>query len=301
MASFNMSLRSKSCLIIICSCLLSSGNAFVPTTNRLQVRSKVSPVSPSLITKNAFDGHHERVESSSTYLTSDRISTYEDLENVLLETEVKVSPTLGERYSQLTTDYYLTMAFLQSAVIALGADVLTQKLEGAAPIDFGHVFAIMTVAATASGAMNAFALRKLENVFPGKGTKNVSIKAAVSTLLLGGAINCAYLVGVPLLDATVFNFNEHAAAGLHLPPLETSALDVVLQGWNTEEFITLTKVECLMFLPYHSLAFNFVSPQLRPLTQAGMAGTFNIIVSAVTLGYFDIWCDRTVCFFQHLL
>jgi len=294
MASFN-SFNSRFCLVIVYACLLFRGNAFVATTSRSQVVSKT--FAPSSTIGDVFVEHNTRFERRTTSLASDRTSTFEELEDTLAETEAKVSLTLGEKYSKLTSDYYLTMAFLQSAVIALGADVLTQKLEGTDPIDFGHVFAIMVVAATVSGSMNAFFLRKLENILPGKGTKNVAIKSIVSTFLIGGAINAAYLIGVPLLDSTIFNFND-AIVGPHLPPMDT---DVIFKGWTTSEFITLTKVECLMFLPYHSLAYNFVPPQLRPLTQAGMAGTFNVIVSAVTLGFFDIWCDRTVCFFQHLL
>ena len=55
------------------------------------------------------------------------------------------------------------------------------------------------------------------------------------------------------------------------------------------EFITLTKLEVCMFIPYNTLAFSFVPPRVRPLTHAMVSATFNVAVSAVTLGYWDAW------------
>ena len=66
----------------------------------------------------------------------------------------------------------------------------------------------------------------------------------------------------------------------------------LLAGWSPDEFVTLTKLEVCMFIPYNTLAFNFVPPRVRPLTHAIVSATFNVAVSAVTLGYFDTWCAR---------
>mmetsp|Transcript_38266 Transcript_38266/g.38647 ORF Transcript_38266/g.38647 Transcript_38266/m.38647 type:complete len:334 (-) Transcript_38266:154-1155(-) len=210
--------------------------------------------------------------------------------------------SVSTTYSQLSRDFYLPLSFFQSSTIACFADIIVQHLEGADPIDFSHVLAMMTIAATASGCFNAYFLRKLENKYPGKEGQDVAIKAFVSTIILGGAINLAYLVGVPLLTCSVFAFGGAGSAVPdavpHLPLLDSAH---ILEGWNLDEFITLTKVECLIFAPYHSIAFNFVPPQVRPLTQAGIAGVFNIIVSAVTLGYFNIWVDRALNFSSHIM
>jgi len=197
---------------------------------------------------------------------------------------------INVQYAKLTKEHYLTMALVQAGTIATVADVVTQKMEGLPDIDLAHVLAISSVAAVFSGAFNAFWLRLIEQAFPGKAPNYVLTKAIISTLLLGGAINTAYIIGIPLLESTVF-----AQDGLaHLPPFDPK---ILLAGWSKEEFITITKIECVMFLPYHLLAFNLVPPQLRPLTQAAMAGTFNVMVSAVTLGFFDTWINHA----QHLI
>lgn len=195
---------------------------------------------------------------------------------------------LNVQYAKLTKEHYLLMALVQSGAIATVADVITQKMEGLPNIDFSHVLAISCVASVFSGAFNAFWLRRIERAFPGKAPNDVFTKAMISTVLLGGAINAAYIVGIPLFESTIF------AQGVHLPPLDPK---ILLAGWSSEEFITLTKIECVMFLPYHLLAFNLIPPQLRPLTQAGMSATFNVMVSAVTLGFFDTWINHA----QHLV
>eukprot|EP00548_Thalassiothrix_antarctica_P009249 CAMPEP_0194156766 /NCGR_PEP_ID=MMETSP0152-20130528/69471_1 /TAXON_ID=1049557 /ORGANISM="Thalassiothrix antarctica, Strain L6-D1" /LENGTH=169 /DNA_ID=CAMNT_0038864675 /DNA_START=241 /DNA_END=753 /DNA_ORIENTATION=+ len=163
-------------------------------------------------------------------------------------------------------------------------------MEGADPIDYAHVLALLSVGAFASGWFNALLLRRIEQLYPGSGTKEVITKAIISTLPLGGAINAMYLIGVPLLKTTIFAQDGEA----RLPPLD---VDVIFQGWTVEKFITLTKIECIMFLPYHSLAFKLIHPQWRPIAQAIMAGLFSVAVSAVTLGYFNIWIDLFLDFF----
>ena len=142
------------------------------------------------------------------------------------------------------------------------------------------------VAATMSGAANAIWLKQLEEAFPGKGAKAIIAKTLIHAVILASIINSAYLVGVPLLT-TFF------ASGA-LPPDPS----VYLDGWTLSEFITLTKLEICMFIPYNTLAFKFVPPRVRPLTHAMVSATFNVAVSAVTLGYFDSWCARAAGVFQ---
>ena len=77
-----------------------------------------------------------------------------------------------------------------------------------------------------------------------------------------------YLAGVPLLT-------EAFSSGA-VPP------GGLLDGWRLDEFVTLTKLEVCMFIPYNALAFNYVPPNVRPLTHALVSATFNVCVSAVT-------------------
>jgi len=187
--------------------------------------------------------------------------------------------TLSDNYKQLTTDHYLLMAFLQAGFLASGADIATQTMESN-PIDFSHVAAMATVASTFSGAINAVWLRQLEQAFPGKANKEVATKTLIHAVILASIINSAYLVGVPLFSTC---FSSHNGI-LHLLPLDIAT---VFKGWNFDEFLTLTKLEVAMFIPYNTLAFKFVPPQVRPLTHATISATFNVAVSAITLGYFD--------------
>ena len=43
-----------------------------------------------------------------------------------------------------------------------------------------------------------------------------------------------------------------------------------------------------------AIAFKFVPPRVRPLTHAMVSATFNVAVSAITLGYWDVWCQRVL-------
>jgi len=234
------------------------------------------------------DGDDVENNNSMDYIPLNIMMGYSISEGLGYKKERTLSSIVFEKYSVWTKNYYLFMAFLQSGIIACAADIFTQKMEGAVPIDYAHVLALLSVAAIASGWFNALLLRRIEAAYPGSGTKEVVMKAIISTLPLGGAINAMYLIGVPLLRTTVFA-EEH-----RLPPLDA---DIIFQGWTVEKFITLTKIECIMFLPYHSLAFKMISLQWRPVFQAGMAGVFSIAVSAVTLGYFNIWWDILLDFF----
>jgi len=139
-----------------------------------------------------------------------------------------------------------------------------------------------TVASTMSGAANAVWLKQLEQAFPGRAAKEVMSKTLIHAVILASIINSAYLIGVPL-------FTHFYADGV-LPPL--SEPSAYFAGWTVDEFVTLTKLEICMFIPYNTLAFKFVPPRVRPLTHAMVSATFNVAVSAVTLGYWDIWCDR---------
>jgi len=190
--------------------------------------------------------------------------------------EENASPTPLERYTQLTTDHYLLMAFLQAAFLASGADIATQTMEGgASSIDFSHVAAMATVASTFSGAINAVWLRQLEQTFPGTGTREVATKTLIHAIILASIINSAYLVGVPFFSTC---FSPHDAL-LQLPHLNIAT---IFDSWNLDEFLTLTKLEVAMFIPYNTLAFKFVPPHVRPLTHATISATFNVAVSAIT-------------------
>ncbi len=191
----------------------------------------------------------------------------------------------SEKYQQLQKDYYLQMAFLQAGVLASCADMATQTMEASA-IDFGHVAAMATVASTMSGAANAIWLRQLENKFPGTETKEVVYKTLIHAVIIASIINSAYLAFVPLF--TTYLYHDGGALDL----------SIILNGWSMDEFITLTKLEILMFIPYNTLAFKFVPPSVRPLTHAAISATFNVAVSAVTLGYFNKWCENAMHLFQ---
>lgn len=199
--------------------------------------------------------------------------------------------TFSEGYSRLTSEHYLLMAFLQAGFLASVADVTTQTLEGASPLDFGHVAAMATVASTMSGVMNAVWLRQLEQAFPGTKTREVVTKTLIHAIVLASIINSAYLVGVPLFTEYFYS----GSGGFSLPPMDPSILS---EGWTLDEFIILTKLEVMMFIPYNTLAFKFIPPQVRPLTHATVSAIFNIAISAVTLGYFDIWCERATALFS---
>ena len=182
----------------------------------------------------------------------------------------------SESYQELTSKYYLKMAFLQAGVLASCADIATQSME-ASVVDFGHVAAMATVASTMSGVANAIWLRQLEAAFPGKGTEEVVKKTMIHAVIIASIINSAYLAFVPLFTTYLYH--------------DGGAFDpsIVFSGWTTDEFITLTKLEICMFIPYNAIAFNYIPPSVRPLTHAATSALFNVFVSAVTLGYFDRW------------
>mmetsp|Transcript_14117 Transcript_14117/g.20855 ORF Transcript_14117/g.20855 Transcript_14117/m.20855 type:complete len:242 (-) Transcript_14117:2284-3009(-) len=225
--------------------------------------------------KNNYD---HASKTSAEYVALDIVS--DPIPGKRKDVSGMLSEKLFEKNSQVK---YLVMAFLQSGMIACGADIFTQKMEDADPIDYSHVYSLTLVAALASGLMNAYFLKHIEHAYPGKGAKEVINKALISTFPLGGVINALYLILIPLFASTIF-----AAGGFHLPPFD---LDFIFQGLTFSKFLTLTKVECIMFLPYHTVAFKLVHPNWRPLAQALMSGIFSIIVSAVTLGYHNVWYE----------
>lgn len=206
----------------------------------------------------------------------------------LQQTQPTALKKLSANYQQLQKDYYLQMAFLQAAILASGADMATQGME-ATSIDFGHVAAMATVASTMSGVANAIWLRQLENTFPGTETPNVFMKTMIHATIIASIINSAYLAFVPLLTAYLY----HDGGSVDF--------SIVFSSWSVEEFITLTKLELLMFIPYNTVAFKFVPPSVRPLTHAAVSATFNVAVSAVTLGYFDRWCEYAMHPWRHHL
>ena len=181
---------------------------------------------------------------------------------------------LGARYQQLVKDHYVPMACLQAAILAGGADIATQTLEHAQALDYSHVAAMSTVASTMSGGANAVWLRQLEDKFPGRESDAIIKKTMIHAVILASIINSAYLAGVPALT-------DIYSSGL---PITEG-----VEGWTLPEFVTLTKLEVCMLIPYNTLAFSFVPPRVRPLTHAMVSATFNVAVSAVTLGYWDAW------------
>ena len=212
---------------------------------------------------------------------------------------------LSDGYSGLVKEHYLPMAFMQAGVLASTADVATQLMEHShrpvspfqtllqsmhlapampEPLIVAHVVAMATVASTMSGAANAVWLKQLEEAFPGRGGREVLCKTLIHAVILASIINSAYLIGVPLFTA----FFQDGT----LPPLTNPS--AYFAGWTLDEFITLTKLEVCMFIPYNTIAFKFVSPRVRPLTHAMVSATFNVAVSAVTLGYFDKWCEQAM-------
>lgn len=210
--------------------------------------------------------------------------------------------TLAAGYSRLTKEHYLPCAFAQAGVLASCADTATQLMQSGV-VDPAHVTAMAVVAASMSGAANAVWLRQLEAAFPGKGTREVAAKTLIHAIIIASIINSVYLFGVPLLTQLMSEGTLGSAAPAwcaSVPPAFQS-LGVIatrchpagpLGGWSVDEFVTLTKLEVCMFIPYNTLAFKFVPPQVRPLTHAMISATFNVAVSAVTLGFFDEWCER---------
>ena len=105
---------------------------------------------------------------------------------VLVRQKAPQQLSLSEAYSNLVSEHYLPMAFLQAGVLASSADVATQLLERSTamptnpmveflmpvllkfhlveiptpePVNVAHVFAMASIASTMSGAANAVWLR----------------------------------------------------------------------------------------------------------------------------------------------
>lgn len=242
------------------------------------------PISTS--TESSSYNNRKRFASSDSKLqvaTTDKESNF-ITSSAADDADANALAKFTQGYQALTSKHYLAMAFLQAGVLASVADIATQSME-ATSIDFGHVGAMATVAATMSGFMNAIWLRQLETAFPGTETKEVASKTIIHAIIIASIINSAYLAFVPLL--TTYLYHDGGA-------LDASG---VFSSWNVDEFITLTKLEIAMFIPYNTLAFKYVPPSVRPLTHAAISATFNVAVSAVTLGYFDKWCENAM----HLL
>jgi len=212
----------------------------------------------------------QSLQVATSDIANDRISSSPDL-----------ARKIKDGYKLISERNYLTLAFAQAGILASFADIATQMMEnGNIPLDIAHVAAMATIASTMSGVFNAICLRHLEDGFPGRNKENVAIKTVFHATIIASIINSAYLAGVPLLA-------NHIYHGTGLP-------DNPFGAWQMSEFITLTKLEVAMFIPYNTLAFAFVPPQVRPLTHAAISASFNVAVSAVTLGYFDTWCGKVM-------
>ena len=263
---------------IIVAILIASAGAFAPAPHISKGIYKRSSTS--------FPNVNFELQVASTRSNDKKRYAPERREAILEEGSSK-NPlaNFSESYQQLQKDYYLQMAFLQAGVLASCADIATQTME-ATSIDFGHVAAMATVASTMSGAANAIWLKQLENTFPGTETKEVFLKTMIHATIIASIINSAYLAFVPLLTAYLYH--------------DGGAVDfsIIFSGWSMDEFITLTKLEILMFIPYNTLAFKYVPPSVRPLTHAAISAAFNVAVSAVTLGYFNKWCENAAHIFS---
>ena len=224
-----------------------------------------------------------RVGGTSIDVPSTNDSSAEDVLKQFTAPPRTSSPLekFSEGYSRLTSEHYLLMAFVQAGFLGMYQLKCSRMLHH---LTLGMSQLWLSLASLMSGVANAVWLRQLEQAFPGTKTREVATKTLIHAIIIASIINSAYLIGVPVLDEYVYGVN-----GLSLPPLDIS---VLRGGWSLEEFITLTKLEILMFIPYNTLAFKFVPPSIRPLTHAAISATFNVAVSAVTLGYFHVWCDR---------
>ena len=251
--------------------------AFVPSRIAKGPSSFVVRINQGANDQSTFSSSSLQLSSRSEELiiaTSPPVSFSPDHSDLDLMRQLKV------RYKWLSRRNFLTLAFFQAAILASGADILTQTMESGS-VDYSHVAAMATIAATMSGVFNAMCLRELEAQWPGKGNIEVAMKTIIHATIIASIINSAYLACVPLLADDIYQWTG-------LPDGNP------LSAWNLPEFITLTKLEIAMFIPYNTLAFSFVPPQVRPLTHAMISASFNVAVSAVTLGYYDIWCSRAM-------
>ena len=113
-----------------------------------------------------------------------------------------------------------------------------------------------------SGGANAIWLRQLEDKFPGRATDAIVKKTMIHAVILASIINSAYLAGVPALT-------DIYSSGL---PITEG-----VEGWTLPEFVTLTKLEVCMFIPYNTLAFSFVPPRVRCLLYTSDAPTILLV------------------------
>jgi hypothetical protein len=277
---------SKMMRMMITAILMGTSLAFVPQAPSFSSNLK-SSTSRARLPVADFKLHvastRKQADKEAISVDAIPVPSAEDLVKANVESTnplVKFS----QQYQQLQKDYYLPMAFAQSGFLASCADMATQTME-VGSIDFGHVAAMIAVASTMSGVANAFWLRQLEENFPGTGAKQVFYKTTIHATIVAGIINSVYLAAVPFLATYVF----HNGGEIDM--------DIVTSGWSIPDFLVLTKIELGMFVPYNIIAFKFISPTVRPLTHALMTATFNVAVSAVTLGYFDMWIHN----FQELI
>ena len=90
-----------------------------------------------------------------------------------------------------------TAAAAQALVLAGTADSVSQSMHG--PVDVCHVASMALTAAALSGACNAAWLRKLEETWPGTGTRAVVSKSLADFCVCAPSVLSGYLVLVPLL------------------------------------------------------------------------------------------------------
>lgn len=165
---------------------------------------------------------------------------------------------------------YVSRSAMQAGVLGAASDAVSQGIVGI-PFDQHHVAALGLLAAVLSGGLNAVWLAGIEQAVPGSKPAAVFTKCLADFCVAGTIANSLYLVGVPLLTATL--------AGM--PPDQGD----LLSGWTAPGFRSVMLLEFCTFGPYNLIAFQLVPPQIRPLTAAAVSATCTVGLSAITLGH----------------
>ena len=163
-----------------------------------------------------------------------------------------------------------TAAAVQALVLAGTADSVSQSLHGS--VDYCHAGAMAVTAAALSGACNAAWLRKLEDTWPGTGTRAVVSKSLADFYVCAPPVVSGYLVCVPLLTLLFGGASLDAVAPLNF-------------GWTQEGFTCAMLLNLCTFQPYNLLQFSCVPPSLRPLGGACVSAASTVLLSGITLGY----------------
>lgn len=186
----------------------------------------------------------------------------------------ETQPTLAEKYAQLSAQYYLPIACVQSGCLRGSSDLVGQTLRGAAHLDFGHAAAMATVGILFSGLVGASWLRTLETTL-GSGTqpRDVVTKAAADYCLYAPVANSAYLFFVPLLTA-LFSGTLSSVDVAHTCTLGSC------ESWQ-HNFPAAMQLELAVFAPYNLLSFRLIPANYRPQATAAACAGFTVALSAL--------------------